>query len=188
MFDTLVLAISIAVFLYVGYRLLRAYKPSWFQSSTRPVEAFAPRPPPTGPPVATRVNTPPAPVPAPAPPIAQPPPEEPRVVAPGGPNAPSATPLPNTPPKISPEAAPVDPYDDKNMEAPIGDSMRFPEMSFGPGPDNKGTGRVAPSGTGSGKALSSETPFSPEFAQNGGLFMNSVTANDLSHDDSYASA
>jgi len=118
--------------------------------------------------------------------VALEPPEEERVVAPGGPNPPNVMPPAGTPPSISPEASPIDPYDDKNMEAPIHDSMRHPELSFGPGVDNSGMNKLATSGTGSARVASSESPFSPDFAQNGGSFMGSVFANDLTKDDKFA--
>ncbi|NBP66630.1 MAG: hypothetical protein EBU66_18530, partial [Bacteroidetes bacterium] len=107
------------------------------------------------------------------------------VVSPGGPNPPNTAP-PDTPATISPEVAPIDPYDDKNMEAPIEDSMRHPELSFGPGVDNSGMNRLATSGIGSAKVTASESQFSPDFAQNGGSFMGSVFANDLTKDDRFA--
>jgi hypothetical protein len=182
MFDTVLLAISIAVFLYVAYLILRAYKPSWFYTQPA-VEPFVPRA--QVPVQRTVINTPPTPIPAPAPPLSQDLPEEPRVVAPGGPNAPNAA-SDRIPAKISPDAAPVDPYDNTNMEAPIGDTMRFPELSFGPGVENKGIKNGAASGVASTKGVTSESPFSPEFAQNGGIFMGAVTANDLTKDDTYA--
>ena len=182
--DTIVLAVTIAIVIFVGYLLLKAYMPSLFKKPS--TEAFVQRP--MGPPMASPINMPAAPMPAPAPVIQQAPPVEERVVAPAGPSAPAATALPDTPATISPEAKPVDPYEDNNMEAPIHDSMRFPELSFGPGMDNKGIARGPASGVASEKSLTSESPFSPEFAQNGGIFMGSVSANDLSHDDSYALA
>jgi hypothetical protein len=83
---------------------------------------------------------------------------------------------------------PVDPFHDSNMEAPIKDSMRHPELSFGPGMDNSGIKKAVASGVMNKGALSSESQFSPEFAQNGGLFMGSVTANDLNHDSTFATA
>jgi hypothetical protein len=89
---------------------------------------------------------------------------------------------------MSPEAMPVDPFEDSNMEAPIKDSMRHPELSFGPGMDNSGIKKAVASGVMDKRGLTSESPFSPEFAQNGGQFMGAVTANDLSHDDTYATA
>ena len=189
MFDSLVVAISIAAFLYVGYLLVKAYRPAWFQWSTPQtvaVEPFAPNA--MGLPQENIINTPPMPIPAPAPPTYEEPPQEPRIVSPGGPGTPNATAMPDVPATISPEAAPVDPYDDKNMEAPIHDSMRFPELSFGPGVENNRTGIVQASGVGNSKGLTSESPFSPEFAQNGGIFMGNVSANDLTRDDRFANA
>jgi len=180
-FDTVLLAISIAVFIFVGYLILKAYKPAWFNRQR--VENFVAK---QGPPAPSKINTPPTPVPAPAPIITQDAPEEPRVVSPGGPNAPNAAPQPNMPATISPEATPVDPYDDKNMEAPIHDSMRLPELSFGPGVENTGVARNAAAGVANARGVTSESPFSPEFAQNGGIFMGSVSANDLTRDDTYA--
>lgn len=183
MLDTALLAISIAVFIYVCYRILKAYKPSWFQGSRR-IDTFVSSPP-QGPPVASKVNTPIQPIPAAAPPIRQEEPQEPRVVASAGPNSPNAAAPPTA--KISPDVAPIDPYDDKNMEAPIHDSMRHPELSFGPGVDNNKLTRDTSAGVASDRGLTAESPFSPEFAQNGGIFMGAVTANDLTKDDRYAS-
>ena len=185
MFDTLVLALTIAIFLFVAYLLLKAYRPAWFQSAPS-VEPFAPKP--MGPPTATVINTPPLPTPAVAPPVQQEPPQEERVVSPGGPGAPNMQAPIGTPGTISPEAKPVDPYEDRNMEAPIHDSMRHPELSFGPGVKNTGVGNIASSGVGDPKSVLSESQFSPEFAQNGGIFMGTVTANDLSKGDTYANA
>jgi hypothetical protein len=107
-----------------------------------------------------------------------------RVISPGGPNAPNA--VPDSPATISPEVNPTDPYDDNNMEAPIKDSMRHPEMSFGPGVDNSGMNKLSTSGVGNTKVGAAESPFSPDFAQNGGTFMGSVFANDLTKEDMYA--
>jgi len=174
-----------AACLYIAYRLVKAYRPGWFQAK-RVAEPFVQKA--TGPPTPSPLNTPPVPMPAPAPPTEQEPPQEPRVVSPGGPGAPNAAPPPNMPAEISPEAKPVDPYDDTNMEAPIHDSMRHPELSFGPGIDNKRAGNGPASGIASAAGMTSESPFSPEFAQNGGTFMGSVSANDMTQDDTYAVA
>lgn len=163
--------------------LLRAYKPDWFRVPGLRVEPFAQTRAPS------TINIPAQPIPAPAPAVRQPPPaEEERTVAPGGPAAPNAAASGMQPTTITPEAAPMDPFDNANMEAPIRDSMRHPELSFGPGVDNRGIKKGAASGVMNKGALSSESPFSPEFAQNGGQFMGDVTANDLSHDDTYATA
>ena len=74
------------------------------------------------------------------------------------------------------------------MTAPIQDSMRHPEMSFGPGVDNGDFNRLATSGVSNARAAAAESPFSPEMAQNGGSFMDAVYANDLTKGDHYASA
>lgn len=203
---------------YLTYILVRAYRPDLFRKSTISspgsvlspgsalisgsaqssgsvdesvdesalVEPFAGKA--MGPPSASPLNTPSQPIPSAAPPtrgyqIAEPP----RVVAPGGPGAPN---MQDTRARatLSPEVQAIDPFEDSNMEAPIKDSMRHPELSFGPGMDNSGVKKATASGVMHKGALSSESPFSPEFAQNGGQFMGDVTANDLSHDDTYATA
>ena len=183
MLDSVGLALGLAVLLFACYLLVRAYYPSFFVTKR---ENFVSRPPPTGPPIASPINTPPVPVVAPAPPVTVELPQEERVVSPGGPGAPNMQAPPDTPATISPEAAPIDPYADRNMEAPIQDSMRHPEMSFGPGVDNSGMNKLATSGVANTKALTSESSFSPEFAQNGGSFMGSVFANDLKKEDRFA--
>lgn len=178
MFSTLTLAVTIAIFCYVFYILLKAYRPSWFSGAR--VETFVQRP--------AVLNMPDLSAPAPAPLIRADPIQAPRTVSPGGPGAPNVAPQQGAPPTLSPEEKPMDPYDDKNMEAPIKDTMRHPEMSFGPGPDNTGTRTAALSGAGNTKSITSESPFSPDFAQNGALFMGKVSANDLNSEDTYATA
>ena len=205
----ILLPIVCAVLLgYLTFILVKAYRPDLFRTpgaaphvtgsvggsapgsapgssvgsavGSKPVEHFTPK--------ATPINTPSQPTPSAAPPVrgyelAQ----EPRTVSPGGPGAPNAQDESRTA-TISPEAMPVDPFQDSNMEAPIKDSMRHPELSFGPGMDNSGIKKAVASGVMDKRGLTSESPFSPEFAQNGGQFMGAVTANDLSHDDTYATA
>jgi hypothetical protein len=168
MFRTIGLALGIAVLAFGAYLLVRAYYPNLFSQKKK--ETFVVRPPPAA---------------AIAPPVKADPPEEERVVAPAGPNPPNAQ-APEAPATISPEAKPVDPYEDNNMEAPIHDSMRQPELSFGPGMDNSGMNKLATT-VGSDRVVSSESPFSPDFAQNGGSFMGAVFANDLTKDDRFAS-
>jgi len=133
--------------------------------------------PPSPPPV-------PSPAPAPAPVVLADPPQPERTVAPAGPNAPAAQ-APPMPSQISPEASPVDPYESDNMQAPIKDTLTYPEMSFGPGVDNRATNKGVESGAASAVSASN---FSPEYAQNGGSFMGSVFANDLQPGDDFASA
>ena len=193
MVQKLLVALCIAVVLFLSYRLARAYWPSLFGGGRKirptpivqaPIEPFVAEqkipiagPPPMMPPA-----------PAPAPEITAEPPQPERTVSPGGPNSPNAAAPEERPPTLSPDAKPIDPYDNTNMEAPIHDSMRHPELSFGPGVDNRQFNKVATAGTGSAAALVAESTFSPEFAQNGGSFMGSVFANDLSKDDRFAPA
>jgi len=198
MLEILLPILCTVLFAYLTYILVRAYRPDWFAaksmpigssspgSGSKPIEPFVQKA--MGPPTASPINMPPESIPSPAPPvrayeIAQ----EPRTVAAGGPGAPNAQGN-GMKATMSPEVMPVDPFQDSNMEAPITDSMRHPELSFGPGMDNSGIKKAAASGVMNTGALSSESPFSPEFAQNGGQFMGEVTANDLSHDDTYATA
>lgn len=183
MFRTIVLALCILVVVYIAYILLKGYRPGWLR--TAGAEPFVQKA--MGPPVVSPLNMPPQPTPSVAPPVRQPPIEEEHTITPGGPGAPNAR-AEESPATLSPEVQPVDPFNDSNMEAPIKDSMRHPELSFGPGMDNSGIKKAAASGVMNKGALSSESPFSPEFAQNGGQFMGAVTANDLSHDDTYAFA
>lgn len=183
MFHIIGLALGIAIFLFVAYLLIKAYYPSLFSGKR---DSFMVRAPAMGPPISNPINTPPAATPAPAPTVKVDPPQEERTISPGGANPPNASAPEMTNPTIFPEAAPIDPYDNKNMEAPIHDSMRHPELSFGPGVDNSGMNKLATSGVGNARVASSESPFSPDFAQNGGSFMGSVSANDLTKDDRFA--
>lgn len=196
MFDTIFVALAVSIGLFVVYLVVRAYKPEWFGVPQRAyslsaaahfAEPFAGGPA-SGAATPTKLNTPVPPIPAPAPTVRADRPEEERVVAPAGPNPPNVAPPADRGATISPEAKPLDPYDDTNMEAPINDSMRHPEMSFGPGVDNTGMNRLATSGVANAKAAASETPFSPDFAQNGAGFMGAVYANDLTKGDTYAMA
>jgi hypothetical protein len=182
MSDSLSLALAIAIVLFVGFLLLRAYYPSLFTFGSSKPEPFVTSPP--TPPQAPK----PIEQPAPAPKVLVTEVEEgPRTVSPGGPNPPAAR-APEMAPAISPEPRPVDPYDDHNMEAPISDTLRYPELSFGPGIDNTGTKLTPASGVGSAASLVAQSPFSPEFAQNGGLFMEGISANDLTQGGEFASA
>jgi len=114
-----------------------------------------------------------------------PPPEAPRVVAPSGPSAPNAQ---GPPEKRLPEtAAANDPLAEVNSESPITDNLRHPENSFGPGVENNGTRLSVGAGTASNSVQGGVSNFSPEFAQNGGEFMQGISASDAFSSDSYAS-
>ena len=195
MFENIIVPLIVTIVLFIGYLFVRAYKPTWvgihpvsanvirYNQDRATEEAFVAAPPPP-----TKMNTPPSPMPSPATVVKQDPIEEERVISPGGPSTPNAAAPLDTPAYMSPEVKPIDPYEDSNMEASIQDSMRHPELSFGPGVDNTGMNQLATSGVADARAMANESKFSPDFAQNGGSFMGSVVANDLTHDDSYAMA
>jgi hypothetical protein len=111
-------------------------------------------------------------------------PEAPRDVAPSGPNPPNAQGPVSNPPETT---VANDPLADANSETPIRDNLRHPENSFGPGINNTGSRLTADSGVASMNPVSGGVNnFSPEFAQNGGEFMNGITASDAFTNDSYA--
>lgn len=176
MFGKVLNVIAIASLLFVGYLMLKAYRPQWFNFSWN-AESFNQKK------VVAAAPVPPI-VLAPAPVVMADPPQPERTVAPSGPNAPSAR-APEAPARISPEAGPIDPYESDHMQAPIRDTVTHPELSFGPGVDNNSVKRGVESGAAS---VVSNSSFSPDYAQNGGSFMGSVFANDLQPGDDYASA
>lgn len=121
-------------------------------------------------------------VPALAPVITQPIPEPPRMVAPGGPNSPSAKPIPDLPPVRLPGPEDSDPYEEDYGSSDMKDNLRQPERLFSAAPADNVTALAVGSGVASpenqvvSQALQT---FSPDFAQNGGQFIESgVFAND----------
>jgi len=173
MFQTILIGISLVVISSIGYVLFKAWRvraerQEEFQASLKAAV--------------------PAPAAAPAPPVAlTPPAEEPRVVAPAGPNPPNAL-SPSKKVTFSPEATPADPFDELNGETPMRDSMRHPENSFGPGVENTGVQRSLDSGISATTVQGGISTFSPEFAQNGGEFMKGIGAHDAWGSDTYATA
>lgn len=152
-------AVLLAAALFVGYLIFMNYRK---ESIEMMEEAFE--------------------VPAPAPIITQPIPEPPRIVAPGGPNSPNAMPSPNEPPIRLPGPSDSDPYVEDFGSSDMKDNMRQPERLFGPAPTNNVTELAVASGVASpvnqvvGQALQT---FSPDFAQNGGEFIEGgIFAND----------
>ena len=127
---------------------------------------------------------------APAPSVSQPIPEPPRVVASGGPNSPNAMAPPDMPAVRLPPADSSDPYDETYGSSQMEDNLRHPERLFGPAPSPKETAIAEGSGVASrnvemGQALQT---FSPDFAQNGGQFLEGgIFANDTLSDANYSS-
>ena len=113
-----------------------------------------------------------------------------RVVSPGGPNAPNQAPKQEEGVYQPPET-PYDPQADPYESAEHPDRLRHPERMFGPGVENEGTSDAVAAGTASTAVVKTEQSFQefgPEFAQNGGVFLDTgVIANDTSVDLSYSS-
>lgn len=127
--------------------------------------------------------------PAPAPLMTIPIPEPPRTVAPAGPNSPSAAPPEEDMPERLPGPEDSDPYDESYGSSNMKDNMRYPERLFGPAPKPNKTelavaAGVASENVGVNQALQS---FSPEFAQNGGEFLEGgIFANDAFENPNYS--
>jgi hypothetical protein len=88
----------------------------------------------------------------------------------------------------SPEVA-MDPYAPNEESASIPERLRHPERMFKPAPDNTTTGIAEASGIASASASQAGNAlqaFTPEFAQNGGEFMNGIMANDSSDPGMYS--
>lgn len=126
-----------------------------------------------------------------APVITQPIPEPPRTISPGGPNSPNQMPPEDEEPtERLPGPTESDPGGDMYGSSDIKDNLRYPERLFGPAPQPKITNLAAESGVASmmnagvNEALQS---FRPEFAQNGGEFINGgIFANDTLDEKNYS--
>lgn len=172
MFNKLLLAVLAASLLFIGYLLLTAYYPNLLGN-----ESFYP-------------NVERASMPDIAPPSEYYPPVEPaRTITPGGPSAPNAR-VPVPPQEVEPpEVTAKDPYDNPNGSSFLQDSLRHPERMFSPGIKPVDSSIAIESGVMSNTnqtAAQALQVFSPESAQNGGLFMTGVSANDTLQDTEYS--
>ena len=128
--------------------------------------------------------------PAPAPLMTIPIPEPPRTVSPSGPNSPSQAPPEDDMPQRLPGPDESDPYDETYGSSNMKDNMRYPERLFGPAPTPNKTELAVASGVASphqqvvSQALQT---FSPDFAQNGGEFIDGgIFANDTGEEPNYS--
>jgi len=173
MFQSVLILLGVAVILYVAHLLLKSYlnkSLSWESFQSPPV------------PIRQSQNS----IPSPAAVVRQEVSEEPlRVVSSAGPNPPNAE-TPSARPSPPEKTKPLDPYQEVNSETPIRDNLRHPENSFGPGVQNSGTAISTNAGIASDSVKPGASQFSPEFAQNGGDFMNGIGAHDAFGSDSYA--
>ena len=112
-----------------------------------------------------------------------------RVVSPSGPNSPN-----EQAPEDSYVVPPEEPYDPQEKEyesATHPNRLRYPERLYGPGLEQTDKQTAVDAGIASNShqaTMSAYQVFGPEFAQNGGLFMdNGVIANDTSVETGYSS-
>jgi hypothetical protein len=89
-----------------------------------------------------------------------------------------------------PEEAPFDPQEETYESADIPERLRHPERMFSPGLANEDTDTAVVAGTAnyaSHVTNNAAQVFGPEFAQNGGLFMDGIMANDTELNNEYSS-
>ena len=167
--ETILKFIVVVLILYVGYQLILKHTPLGRKSASDSYADYSP--------ATARV---PDNIPMPA--VA-----EPRVIVPGGPSAPS---------QAAPEEAVVrpppvakDPYDEPNEGANAPENLRHPERMFRPAPPMDAVDAISDSGIG-GPAYEATSNamqvFAPEFAQNGGQFMDGIFANDTSEPTNFS--
>jgi hypothetical protein len=105
-----------------------------------------------------------------------------RNVSPGGPSSPNQMANPDEVRMTSPEVA-MDPYMPNEESASIPERLRHPERMYKPAPSNNSHDIAEASGVASSsasQAANALNSFTPEFAQNGGEFMQGIFANDTS--------
>ena len=129
-------------------------------------------------------------VPAPAPLQTIPIPEPPRTVSASGPNPPNQAPPEDNGGERLPGPSESDPFDESYGSSNLKDNMRYPERMFGPAPKPNKTELAVSAGVASpqnqvvGQALQT---FSPDFAQNGGEFIEGgIFANDTGEQPNYS--
>lgn len=112
-----------------------------------------------------------------------------RTTVASGPSSPNQAADPNEVRVTSPEAA-HDPYEEREESSSIPERMRHPERMFQPAPSNQTHEIATASGVASAsasQAANALNAFTPEFAQNGGEFMQGIFANDTSEPGMYSS-
>jgi len=106
----------------------------------------------------------------------------------GGPSSPNQMAEQNELRMSSPEVA-NDPYSNNEESAAIPERLRHPERMFQPGSENSTHGIAEASGiasASSSQASNAMQSFTPEFAQNGGEFMQGIMANDTTESGAYS--
>jgi hypothetical protein len=129
-------------------------------------------------------------VPAPAPLQTIPIPDPPRTVSPSGPNSPNQAPPEDDMPVRLPGPVESDPYEEPYGSSNLKDNMRYPERLFGPAPKPNKTELAVSAGVASPeqqRVSQALQTFSPDFAQNGGEFIEGgIFANDSGENPNYS--
>ncbi len=129
-------------------------------------------------------------VPAPAPLQTIPIPDPPRTVSPSGPNSPNQAPPEDDMPVRLPGPEESDPYEEPYGSSNLKDNMRYPERLFGPAPKPNKTELAVSAGVASPqeqRVSQALQTFSPDFAQNGGEFIEGgIFANDSGENPNYS--
>jgi len=111
-----------------------------------------------------------------------------RVAVPSGPSTPSQE-APKEEIHVAPPEVARDPYEQPQESSSIPERMRYPERMFNPAPHNE-TVDIAPvaglASASANQAANALQAFTPEFAQNGGEFMQGIYANDSSEPGAYS--
>lgn len=112
-----------------------------------------------------------------------------RIIAPSGPSSPTQAPPAYKAPSVVPPETPFDPQSQSFESAELPERLRHPERLYGPGLVNDESQVAVDSGIANAAAITDKQfqSFGPEFAQNGGFFMENVLANDSSVPSSYSS-
>lgn len=112
-----------------------------------------------------------------------------RIVAPAGPNSPTERAPEES--VVVPSEEPYDSQEETYESAEHPNRLRYPERLYGPGLETSDKQSAIDSGIASNShqaTLNAYQVFGPEFAQNGGAFMdNGVVANDSSIETGYSS-
>ena len=111
-----------------------------------------------------------------------------RNVVSAGPSSPNQAPPQNEIRMTSPEVA-MDPYMQNEESASIPERLRHPERMYKPAPNNDTRSIAEASGVASesaNQAANALQSFTPEFAQNGGEFMQGIFANDTTEPNGYS--
>lgn len=116
--------------------------------------------------------------------------EEPRIVSPSGPGAPNERAPADS--FVVPPEQPYDPQEQPYESSEHPNRLRYPERLYGPGLEPNDKTSAVESGIASSShqaTMNAYQVFGPEFAQNGGVFMEEtgVIANDSSIETGYSS-